>query len=133
MRGEAVPPQSDDGFAVNVLAAPAAPSALVCLVGEIDLAASAALSDAADRLSAIAPATVVVDLAGVTFAGAALLNFLAALHSILPAGATLMVCRPAVDVRRVLQITGMNHIAVICDDLLAPDSASPELSTLTTI
>ncbi|GLZ00680.1 STAS domain-containing protein [Actinoplanes sp. NBRC 103695] len=106
-----------DGFAVTMHAAPGAPSALICLAGEIDMAASAALSDAVDRLSAATPATVVIDLADVTFACATLLTFLAHLRQRLPADATMLLCRPAAGTRRLLRMTGMEQIATLRADL----------------
>lgn len=108
---------SGDHFVITVLATPEAHTALVCLAGEIDLAAVPALSDVADRLAAIEPAEVVVDLAAVTFACSTLPNFLARVHLTLPDSTTLIVCRPTTSTRRVLEITGMEQIMTLRGDL----------------
>ncbi|WCN79427.1 STAS domain-containing protein [Micromonospora sp. LH3U1] len=113
---------SDDHFSITVLAAPEAPTALVCLAGEIDLEASSALSDVADRLSAIAPTEVVVDVADVTFACSTLPNFLARMHLGLPNSSALVVCRPTTNVQRLLDLTDMARIATLRADL--PTSGS---------
>lgn len=109
--------QPHDGFAITVLAAPGTPTALICIDGDIDMAASAALSDATDRLSAAAPASVVIDLVGVTFACATLLTFLACLRQRLPADSTMLLCRPPAATLRLLRMTGMDQIATLRADL----------------
>ena len=97
------------------------PVALVCLVGEIDIAAAEALSDVADHLSTLAPhAEVVVDLAEVSFACSTLPNFLDRVHRTLAADATLTLCRSTPNTRWVLQATGIEQIAALRADL--PDS-----------
>lgn len=102
-----------DGFTITVLAPPRGPSALVCLSGEIDMAASVALSHAANRLSTVAPAIVIVDLANVTFACSTLPNFVVHLHQCLPVSSTLLLCRPITSIRQLLQMTGMGEISVV--------------------
>ena len=109
--------ETDDGFAITVLAAPHVPRALVCLSGEIDMRSSAKLTELTAVLSTVAPATVVIDLAEVTFACAALPNFLARLHRCLPADSAMLLYRPTAGTRRVLQATGMDLIATLCTDL----------------
>ncbi|MEH1098284.1 STAS domain-containing protein [Micromonospora sp. CPCC 205561] len=108
---------SGEHFVLTVLTAPGAPVALVRLAGEIDLEAGPALSDVADRLSAIAPSEIVVDVAAVTFACSTLPNFLARVHLTLPDDTALIVCRPTTSTRRVLDMTAMGHIATLRDDL----------------
>ncbi|MFI5937572.1 STAS domain-containing protein [Actinoplanes sp. NPDC051494] len=118
-------PESPSGFDIVVLADPGAPSALVCLSGEIDLAASVMLSSVAAHLSAIAPTTVVIDLAGVTFACSALPNFLARLRASLPAGSTMHLCRPTHPIHVVLRVTDMGQIATLRADLPFTTPACP--------
>ncbi|WP_410811528.1 STAS domain-containing protein [Micromonospora sp. 067-2] len=108
---------SGEHFVITVLAAPGGPTALVCLAGEIDLAAGPALSGVVDRLSASAPTEVVVDLADVTFACSTLPNFLVRVHRALPDSSALVVCRPTVNTRRLLQVTNMTRIATLRSDL----------------
>ncbi|MEH1164119.1 hypothetical protein V6V47_01885 [Micromonospora sp. CPCC 205539] len=116
---------SGDHFSITVLAAPEVPTALVCLAGEIDLAANSALSAVADRLSAIAPTQIVVDVAEVTFACSTLPNFLARVHLNLPDRSALLVCRPTTSIQRLLDLTDAGHIATLRDDLPPSDSWAP--------
>jgi anti-anti-sigma regulatory factor len=117
---------SPDGYVVTVLSAPGVPSALVYLAGEIDLAAAGALSDAMDRLSALAPANVMVDLADVTFACASLPNFLVGLRDSLPSDSALWACRPSPASSRILRTTGMDLVVTIRIDFpVVRDDAEP--------
>ncbi|MGN9813675.1 STAS domain-containing protein [Micromonospora sp. BQ11] len=114
-----------DHYVITVLTAPDAPTTLVRLAGEIDLAAGLALSDVAERLSAIAPSEVVVDVAAVTFACSTLPNFLSQVRATLPNSTALVVCRPTANTRRVLDMTAMGQIATLRDDLPPPRSWAP--------
>lgn len=51
------------------------------LVGAVELGAEAALNKAIDRVQELAPQRVVIDLAGVIFAGSLLAKFLIRLHN----------------------------------------------------
>jgi anti-anti-sigma factor len=104
-------------FAVTVRADKTATAALVSLAGEIDMAAVGALADAADHLSSLAPAEVIVDLDEVTFACSTLSNFLERVHLALPPGTTLTLCRPTHNTRWVLQATGMEKISTLRAEL----------------
>ncbi|MCI4063975.1 STAS domain-containing protein [Micromonospora sp. R77] len=108
---------SGDHFVINVLTAPRPPAALVCLAGEIDMDADPALAGVVDRLSAVAPSEVVVDLADVTFASSTLLNFLARAHLALTADTALIVCRPGPHTRRLLEMTGVGKLVTMRGDL----------------
>jgi hypothetical protein len=59
-------------------------TAYVGIVGEVDMMAEPALVDAIDRLTALTPHTVDVDLSAVTFCGASLANFFARVHNVSP-------------------------------------------------
>lgn len=120
-------PEFDHGFTVTVLTAPNAPSALICLGGDIDMTASAALSAVAERLATVEPAGVVIDLAEVTFACSVLPNFLARLHHRLPADSTILLCRPTSGTRQVLLMTGMDQIATLSADLPKAGPSPPPL------
>ncbi|MEU4626200.1 STAS domain-containing protein [Actinoplanes sp. NPDC023801] len=109
--------KSGDCFTVTVLAALTVESALVRVGGDIDMTVSAELSAIADRLATKAPACVVIDLAGITFACSALPNFLAQLRHRLPAASTILLCRPTAGTRQVLLMTGMDQIATLSPDL----------------
>ncbi|WP_035857941.1 STAS domain-containing protein [Cryptosporangium arvum] len=69
------------------------------LVGEVDTAVAGLLSEAVDWLAADTPPGVLIDLAGVTFAGSALLNFFGRLSHAMPADGELVVWRssPSAD------------------------------------
>lgn len=108
---------SGEHFVITLLTAPRRPAALVCLAGEIDMDAEPALSGVVDRLSAIAPIEVVVDLAQVTFASSTLLNFIARTHLALAADSALVVCRPRLDTRRLLEVTDVAKLLTLRDDL----------------
>ncbi|MGN9807732.1 STAS domain-containing protein [Micromonospora sp. BQ11] len=108
---------SGDHFVITVLTAPRPPVALVFLAGEIDMHADPALSGVVERLSAVAPSEVVVDLADVTFASSTLLNFLTRAHVALPAGAALVVCRPRHHTRRLLEMTNVGKLVTMRGDL----------------
>ncbi|MEU4788828.1 STAS domain-containing protein [Micromonospora tulbaghiae] len=108
---------SGDHFVITVLTAPRPPAALVCLAGEIDMDADPALSGVVDRLSAVAPSEVVVDLADVTFASSTLLNFLARARVALRADTALVVCRPRHHTRRLLEMTNVGQLVTMRGDL----------------
>ncbi|MEV1158584.1 STAS domain-containing protein [Micromonospora chokoriensis] len=124
-RGKAVTQIFGDHFVITVLTARDGPVALVCLAGDIDLAASPALSDVADRLANIAPSEVVVDVGEVIFACSTLPNFLARVQATLPDSTALVVCRPTPNTRRILDLTHMGEIATLRDDLPSSDSWAP--------
>ena len=104
--------------AVTVTVTPGPTGLLACvsLVGDIDMAVDIALTEATDRLRACAPSSILIDLAGVTFAGSTLANFLARVHNALPA-VPLVACRPTPMTHRVLELTSLNRIAAVRHDL----------------
>ena len=85
----------------------------VRIVGEIDSGAKALLDSSIGLLSRMAPKLVLVDLGDVTFAGAALPDFLAKMHGQLPPGSTLIVSNPYPQVRQLLQLSGLTQIVSI--------------------
>jgi anti-anti-sigma factor len=91
--------------------------AQVLLAGDVDATASLQLADAIDDLTDASVASVFVDVAAVGSADAVLLNFLVVLRVLLPAGASLAVCRPRPPVRRVLEAAGMDHVWTLRSDL----------------
>lgn len=107
------------GCTITVIAAPGSHRADVRITGEVDTPAASALTEAAFRLADGSPRSVFVDLAGVTFAGSALPNFLALAHRLLPRRSVLVVCRPDRMTHRVLQMTGMMQILTVRDHLLS--------------
>ena len=108
---------------VTMIAAPGSHRADVRITGDVDLDAAPVLDEAVSRVASGAPRSVYVDLAGVTFAGAALPNFLARAHGLLPRGCVLVVCRANPMTTRVLQMAAMTQIVVMRDRLM--NHASP--------
>lgn len=90
------------------------------LTGEIDMAAFTALSETIDWLTALAPTSVVMDLAELTFACSTLPNFIVRVRHAMPDGAELILWRPAPTARWVLGITGMAAIATLHDEPVEP-------------
>jgi anti-anti-sigma factor len=103
--------------AVAVVSRPGSAFACVQVAGDIDINAEPGLAAAADQLRADAPRTVLIDLAGVTFACSTLANFLVRVHNAIPDGASLVVCRPTPRTRHVLELIDLRLIATMCDHL----------------
>lgn len=85
----------------------------VCLTGDIDNAASDVLSGTVEWLAALAPASVLVDLADVTFACSALPNFVVQILQAVPDGAELILKGASPATGWVLRVTDMAAIATI--------------------
>jgi hypothetical protein len=88
----------------------------VCLAGEIDMAASAALSKTVDWLTALAPIHVLIDLAELTFACSTLPNFVVRVRHALPDGAELILWRARPAAGWVLRLADMATIATLRDE-----------------
>jgi len=111
---------------------PAVQQAVVCVgekyvyvrvVGDIDTTADDVLSAAIEQLRTVHRAAVCVDLAGVGFAGTTLLTFLVRIINSIPQHGVVLLCRPGVQTRRLIQLSCLDAIAVICDELPADDGA----------
>jgi anti-anti-sigma factor len=92
----------------------------VCLAGEVDMEASTVLAKTVDWLTELAPVSVLVDLAALTFACASLPNFVVRVHQILPDGAEIILWRPRPATEWVLRVTDMAAIATIQDGFTEP-------------
>ncbi|MFG1926421.1 STAS domain-containing protein [Cryptosporangium sp. NPDC048952] len=90
------------------------------LVGDVDRASSRLQSEAVDWLTAVAPASVVIDLAAVTFAGSALLNFLTRLSGAVPVNTNLILWRPPPEIEMVLRVPGLTPKSVLRHGPLGP-------------
>lgn len=104
--------------------------ACVCIAGDVDLLDPLDVGLAQRRLAAVACEILFVDLAGVTFGGAALVRFLYALSARVP-GAAVSLCGAPGITREIIKLTGLDQVAVVRDDLpqdwataLAPGSTS---------
>jgi anti-anti-sigma factor len=103
-------------------------AAFLRLDGEIDSAARPILAGVAIALHDQAPATIFVDLGGVSFAGTALITFLDRLTAELPGGSTVVLCRPAPATACLIQLTHIDTVVEVDDDLPAawpPDPVKP--------
>jgi anti-anti-sigma factor len=123
-----MPPESDgtyqacdQGLAITAHVLPGdAGRARLRLAGDIDLASSALLSKTIDWLTAMAPFSVLVDLAEVTFASSALPNFVVRLSQGVPHGVELILWRAPPMTGWVLRLTDMATIATLRDDPTLP-------------
>src|SRR4051794_30737990 len=105
-----------DAFSIVVTVAPEQRRADLILSGDMDISANPVLTEAVDRVAAVAPNVTVVDLAAVSFAGSVLLNFLARVRQALPSDSALVVCRPPPVTRRILEVAAMEWLAAIRDE-----------------
>jgi len=112
-----------DTFSIVVTVAPEQRRADLILSGDMDICANPVLTDAVDRVAAVAPHVTVVDLAAISFAGSVLLNFLARVHQALPGDSAVVVCRPPPVTRRILEMAAMEWLAGIRDDTVPSCSA----------
>lgn len=68
-------------FIVTILAPPGGKIVWIRLIGALDMGTEPELDRAIDRVRDVAPGTVLIDLAGVTFAGSLLVHFLIHVHA----------------------------------------------------
>jgi anti-anti-sigma factor len=106
-------------FFITVTVMPEQRRADLVLSGDIDLQARHLLAAVVDLLADVAPQTTVVDLAAVTFAGSVLASLLARVRTAIPAGSLLVVSNPTPMTRKVLQLTDMEQITTILNDVCA--------------
>ncbi|MCM4081011.1 STAS domain-containing protein [Paractinoplanes hotanensis] len=94
----------------------------VRLIGALDIDARPALAATTTQLSRLAPGAVILDFAGVTFAGAALCHFLEQIHRNLP-GAPILMQHASPQTRLVMIATGTDSL-VVHDEEQLPWSAT---------
>jgi anti-anti-sigma regulatory factor len=87
------------------------------LLGALDIDAEPVLTAAVTRLGELAPRRVVLDFAGVTFAGSALCHLLVRLHLIAP-GASVLMQHTSPQARYVMAVTGTDDLVVHGDEPL---------------
>jgi len=117
---------------VIVLAVTADPYAVcVRLAGDIDLTAEPDLARLADNLATTRCPVVHIDVQLVTFAGSTLINFLFRLARRLPGHTSMTVCRPDAMTRRLIELTGVDQVALVRADLPADWTAPPALKRRT--
>ncbi|HEV7362530.1 MAG TPA: STAS domain-containing protein [Mycobacterium sp.] len=91
--------------------------ACVHISGDVDMASEADLAQVMTHLHNGQRRTIYIDLGGVTFAGTTLLTFIAKVYAIGGERTTLVLCRPSPATRRLIELTGLDAIATIRDDL----------------
>ena len=117
---ETMVPVSECPCVVTILDLPSDETAWIRLVGAVEMDAEAALDEAIDRVRDLAPHTVLIDLAGVTFAGSLLVHFLGHVRAAVPqASIRLRHTRPMIQF--VLGVTAVDKM-VILDDHRSPRS-----------
>jgi len=83
--------------------------------GEVDIVSAPELSGLVTELVNNGPHTLVIDLSGTTFMGAAGVRIIADARRVMPEGCPIILRRPTPFIRKVLEITGMDEICVIED------------------
>ena len=105
-------PVSECPCVVTILAPPGDDTMWIRLVGAVEMDAEAALDVAIDRVQNRVPRTVLIDLAGVTFAGSVLVHFLIRVHAAAPhASICLRHARPMIQF--VLTVTDVDKMVAI--------------------
>ena len=94
---------------------------IVTLAGEIDLYTAPRLqSELSATMRAADPALVVVDMSGVEFCDSTGMNVLLAAHrAATERGGSLTLAAPRPSVRKILEVTGLQSVFTIHDDLAA--------------
>jgi hypothetical protein len=108
--------------AVEVQSCPDNSTLRVCISGAVDPVAMPVLADAVDQIRTIAPDTVVIDVAAVTFACSTLANFVAHVAGAAPQ-ASLAVMHGTPMIHRILTSTGVN--VYLTNDHISVRSAAP--------
>lgn len=91
-------------------------TAYVRIAGDVDLAGDATLTAGVNRLRGGRFSSSVIDLGEITFAGPSLLKFLYAVVAAMPEAA-MDLCRPTPFIRQLIEITCLDAVATLCDDL----------------
>jgi anti-anti-sigma factor len=89
----------------------------VHISGDVDMASETDLAQVMTHLNIGQRRTIYIDLADVTFAGTTLLTVIARVYAIGGEQTTLVLCRPSPATRRLIDLTGLDAIATIRDDL----------------
>jgi anti-anti-sigma factor len=84
-------------------------SVVLRLAGELDLYDSDAVGSALERLARQPPPRLVVDLGEVTFLDSTILGRLLEAKKRLPAGTSFALAAPTADVRRILEVSGLER------------------------
>jgi anti-anti-sigma factor len=88
----------------------------VFITGDVDVAGEPELANLSRHLAATECASVYIDLAGITFAGSTLINFVFRLASQLPEHIPVILCRPKASMQRMIQVTALDQLAGLRGD-----------------
>jgi anti-anti-sigma factor len=102
---------------VDVAAAPCQKAVFVHVTGDVDMAGEPELAGVVGHLAATGCGSVYIDSAGITFAGATLINLLVRLSARLPDHASMVLCRPDAMTRRMVELTSLDYVASVRADL----------------
>jgi anti-anti-sigma regulatory factor len=91
----------------------------VRISGEVGVDSCLVLSEALRQLSGMRCENVCVDLAGVGFADTPLLGFLVRVINTVPPDRPVLLCRPSRVMRQLMQLSFLDTIATVCDELPA--------------
>lgn len=113
---------------IVLAAAPGHRAVCMRITGDVDLVGESDLTSVALKLTVTPCWAVLVDLDGITFAGATLINFLFRLTTQLPEQPMVILCRPSPMTRRMIELTALDDVAMVRGDLppeWMPHSAAP--------
>jgi anti-anti-sigma factor len=114
-----------NAMVIVVDTAPGGEAVCVRITGDVDLLGEADLASTALQLPGTHCRSVYVDLAGITFAGTSLVNFLITVSARLPVGVSMSLCGPTPIVRRIIELTSLDQVAAVQDGLPANWAAPP--------
>jgi anti-anti-sigma factor len=98
--------------------------ACVRIAGDVDMGGHAVFVEALAHLDRLRCRNVCVDLAGINFAGSALLGFLVRVINSVAPGVSVLLCRPGQLTRRLIELSFLDTIATVRDDM-PPETAEP--------
>jgi anti-anti-sigma regulatory factor len=104
-------------LAIDVTATPGHEFACVHITGDVDITSYPEFVEAMAQLSRLPCANVCIDLAGINFAGTALLTFLVRVINSVPPDTPVLLCRPSRITRHLLELSFLDTIATLCDEL----------------
>lgn len=110
---------------IDLAVTPGDKAVCVHIAGDVDVFGEPELAGVVGQLAATRCGSVYIGLAGVTFAGATLVNFLFRLPARLPGHASMVLCRPDAMMRRMIQLTSLNDVAAVRADLPSDWIAPP--------
>lgn len=96
----------------TIVARPYTATAWIRLLGDLDMAAEPALTDASDRLKVLTLHLIVIDLTAVTFVCSTFVNFPCSLHRTHP-GAELVLHHPSPLAAAIVPMVGLDRLVMM--------------------